>query len=81
MPGAIKAISALRQERVRLYETKFMVHIHVVTTEDVEFLDTAHSDHARVQDYNDGTHCECTTNHGSTHAHLVRNAAHVRFFR
>ena len=55
--------------------------------ENLEFLHTpvhiharTRGDHARIQDYNDGTHCECTTNYDFTHVSVVQNVAHVRFF-
>ena len=55
--------------------------------ENLEFLDTPvhihvrrQGDHAQIQDYNDGTHCECTSNYSFTHVSVVRNVAQVRFF-
>ena len=39
-----------------------------------------HGDHAQIQDYNDGTHCECTTDYGFTHVSFIRSVAHMRFF-
>ena len=46
------------------------VHIHTRTS----------GDHARIQDYNDGIHCECTTNCGFTHVSFVQNVTYVRSF-
>ena len=37
-------------------------------------------DHARIQNYNNGTHCGCMTNYGFNHVNFVRNVAHVRLF-
>ena len=52
----------------------------------VEFLDTPvhiythiHGDHARIQDYNNDTHCECAANYGLTYVSFVRSVAHMRF--
>ena len=54
------------------------------TVKDLEFLDTPihrhvhmHDHHAKIQDYNDGTHCKCTTNYSlNYHANFARNVAH-----
>ena len=60
---------------------------HYYTVENLAFVDTpVHSythtrgDHARIHNYNDGTHFECTTNYGFTHVSFVQNVAHVRLF-
>ena len=50
---------------------------YVYALENLGFIDThVHNtctcgDHARIQDYNDGTHCKCTTNYGFTHVSFV----------
>ena len=38
-------------EDLGFLDTSVHIHVHVVT-------------HARIQDYNDGTHCECMINYG-----------------
>ena len=47
------------------------------TVENLEFLDTpthiyVWGDDAQIQDYNHGTHCECTTNYSFIHVNFVR---------
>ena len=48
-------------------ETRFFVHIYCGESWILRHSCTytrARSDHAQIQDYNDGTHCECMTNDG-----------------
>ena len=43
------------------------------TAEDLEILDTPVCvDHARTQDYNEGTFCECMTNYSFTNVNFVQ---------
>ena len=55
-------------EDLEFLYTSVRTHVHVVTM------------HAQMQDYNNDTHCECTTNYSFTYVSFVRNVAYVRFF-